>query len=55
MAAVAGVAKRNPAFWSQALTSQSAASAAGRVPPMTQPKNRPEGMAMSPGSAFVAR
>ena len=43
MAAVAGVAKRSPAFWSQALTSQSAARAAGSVPPMTQPKNRPHG------------
>ena len=32
---------RRPAFWSQALTSQSAASAAGWVPPMTKPKNRP--------------
>ena len=55
MAAVAGVAKRSPAFWSQALTSQSAASAAGSVPPMTQPKNLPEGMAIRPGSAFAAR
>ena len=55
IAAVAGVAKRSPAFWSQALTSQSAASAAGSVPPMTQPKKRPDGMAISPGSALAAR
>ena len=40
-------------FWSHALTSQSAASAAGSVPPMTHPKNRPDGIAISPGS--VAR
>jgi hypothetical protein len=37
-------------FWSQALTSQSAPSAAGSVPPITQPKNRPEGIAIRPGS-----
>ena len=42
-----------PAFWSHALTSQSAASAAGSVPPMTHPKNRPDWIAISPGS--VAR
>ena len=53
-AAVAGVANRSPAFWSQALTSQSAASAAGRVPPITQPKNRPDGIDISPGSAISA-
>src|ERR1700731_65856 len=29
------------AFWSHAAVSQSAASAAGSVPPMTQPKKRP--------------
>jgi hypothetical protein len=45
-----GVGDRMPAFWSHALTSQSAASAAGRVPPMTHPKNRPDWIAMSPGS-----
>ena len=39
-----------PAFWSQALTSQSAASAAGSVPPITQPKNRPDGIAIRPSS-----
>ena len=37
-AEMAGVGLRIPAFWSQALTSQSAASAAGRLPPMTNPK-----------------
>lgn len=42
IATTAGVAKRSPAFWSQALTSQSDASATGNVPPMTQPKNRPD-------------
>ena len=36
-AATAGVAGRMPAFWSQALTSQSAARAAGSVPPITHP------------------
>ena len=53
-AAAAGVASRMPEFWSQALTSQSAASAAGRVPPITQPKNRPDGIAIRPGSASAA-
>ena len=48
-----GVGERIPAFWSHALTSQSAASAAGSVPPMTHPKNRPDWIAISPGS--VAR
>ena len=33
----AGVGRSRPAFWSQALTSQSAARAAGCVPPMTNP------------------
>ncbi len=46
----AGVMSRSPAFWSHALVSQSAASAAGWVPPITNPKNRPDGMAVSPGS-----
>jgi hypothetical protein len=32
-----GVASRMPAFWSHAETNQSAAVAAGRLPPMTQP------------------
>ena len=48
-----GVGDRIPAFWSHALTSQSAARAAGSVPPMTQPKNRPDWIAINPGS--VAR
>jgi hypothetical protein len=39
-----------PVFWSHALTSQSAPRAAGRVPPITQPKKRPDGIAISPGS-----
>ncbi len=37
IAAIEGVARRIPAFWSHALTSQSAPSAAGSVPPITQP------------------
>ena len=41
-----GWRSRIPVFWSQALISQSAASAAGSVPPITQPKNRPDGIAM---------
>ena len=49
-AAAAGVANRMPVFWSHALTSQSAARAAGKLPPITQPKNRPDGIAISPGS-----
>ena len=49
-----GVANRRPVFWSQALTSQSVASAAGSVPPITQPKKRPDPMAISPGSAAAA-
>lgn len=36
-AAYAGEAARSTQFWSQALTSQSAASAAGSVPPITKP------------------
>jgi hypothetical protein len=46
----AGVNIRSPEFWSHTLTSQSTASAAGCVPPMTNPKNRPPGVAVSPGS-----
>ncbi len=53
-AVCAGVTVRRPEFWSHALTSQSAASAAGCEPPMTKPKNRPDGMAVSPGSAARA-
>ena len=48
----AGVTRRRPEFWSQALTSQSAARAAGWVPPMTNPKKRPDGIR---GKAGVAR
>ena len=36
-AAWAGLTARSTAFWSQALTSQSAPSAAGWAPPMTMP------------------
>ena len=50
----AGVTVRSPAFWSHALVSQSAASAAGWVPPITNPKNRPDGIAVSPGSQASA-
>ncbi|OLT15621.1 hypothetical protein BJF80_09525 [Serinicoccus sp. CUA-874] len=50
----AGVTGRSPAFWSQALTSQSAASAAGCVPPTTNPKKRPEAVAVSPASLASA-
>ena len=46
----AGVTRRMAQFWSQALTSQSAARAAGCVPPTTKPKKRPEGMAVRPAS-----
>ena len=35
---VAGVTSARPVFWSQVETSQSAASDAGSVPPMTKPK-----------------
>ncbi len=53
-AAAAGVSDRSPTFWSHAEVSQSAPSAAGRVPPMTMPKNRPDGMPTSPGSQASA-
>ena len=36
--AAAGEIAYSPAFWSQVLVSQSAASAAGWLPPMTNPK-----------------
>ena len=45
---------RIAAFWSQPPTSQSAASAAGCEPPTTKPKNRPDGIAVSPGSQAPA-
>ena len=50
----AGVTLRSTVFWSQAQTSQSAASAAGWEPPITNPKKRPDGIAVSPGSQAVA-
>ena len=53
-AVAAGVTARMPAFWSHAEVSQSAAIAAGCVPPITNPKNRPEGIAVRPGSAAWA-
>ena len=53
-AACAGLTARSTAFWSQALTSQSAARAAGCVPPITIPKNRPDGIAVRPGSQALA-
>jgi hypothetical protein len=37
-AAATGDAAARPAFWSQVLASQFAASAAGSEPPMTKPK-----------------
>ena len=49
--AAAGDITSRPAFWSHIEVSQSAASAAGSVPPITQPKNRPDGIATSPGPA----
>ena len=54
VAAEPGVTNRMPVFWSQALTSQSAPSAAGSVPPITQPKNRPDAIAISAGSTLRA-
>ena len=36
-ALVPGIGSRMAAFWSQAVTSQSAATATGCVPPITQP------------------
>jgi hypothetical protein len=44
----------SPAFWSQTEVSQSAASAAGVAPPITNPKKRPLEDATTPGSAAVA-
>jgi hypothetical protein len=37
-----------PAFWSQVDVSQSAASAAGSEPPITQPKKRPPALPVNP-------
>ena len=50
----AGVGRARAAFWSQADVSQSAAIAAGVLPPMTKPKKRPLGMPIRPGSASRA-
>ena len=49
-AATAGVGSARPAFWSHAEVIQSAASAAGSAPPITNPKNRGWFMPVSPGS-----
>ncbi len=53
-AATPGVTARSTVFWSQAATSQSAASAAGWLPPITKPKKRPDGIATRPGSTAPA-
>ena len=45
-----GVGSARPVFWSQAETSQSAASEAGSAPPITNPKYRPDPIAVMPGS-----
>ena len=50
----AGVGSARPVFWSQAETSQSAASEDGTAPPTTNPNYRPEPIAMRPGSAARA-
>jgi hypothetical protein len=52
--AAAGASTYRPAFWSQTEVSQSAASAAGVAPPITNPKKRPLEDATTPGSAAVA-
>jgi hypothetical protein len=48
--AAAGLVATIAAFWSQAEVSQSAATAVGSAPPMTQPKKRPPPLASRPGS-----
>ena len=53
--AAAGPMTYSPAFWSQALVSQSAATAAGTPPPITNPKKRGPALPTSPPSAFWAR
>ena len=45
----AGVGESNAAFWSHAVASQFAASAAGSEPPITKPKKRGPAMAMVAG------
>jgi hypothetical protein len=54
-AVVAGVGSASPVFWSQVDVSQSTASAPGVAPPMTNPKYRPEPIAVRPGSIARAR
>ena len=44
----------SPAFWSQVEANQSAASAAGTAPPMTNPKYRPLGIPTTPSSPAAA-
>src|SRR5512140_744177 len=44
-----------PAFWSQAVVSQSAAMAEGRPPPMTQLKKRPDCVPVRPREASATR
>src|SRR5438067_1972683 len=53
--AAAGEVAYIPAFWSQAEVSQSAARAAGRLPPMTQPKKRGPAESMMPPSTALTR
>jgi hypothetical protein len=53
--ASAGAVRFEAAFWSQVEVSQSAASATGRLPPMTQPKKRLLPEAKSPPSASRTR
>src|SRR5467141_602529 len=52
--AAAGESTKRPAFWSHALVSQSAPTAAGRLPPITKPKNRGPAVPTNPGSARFA-
>src|SRR6267143_16038 len=52
--AAAGESTNRPAFWSHALVSQSAPTAAGRLPPITKPKNRGPAVPTNPGSARFA-
>ena len=53
--AAAGEVAYMQAFWSQAEVSQSAARAAGRAPPMTQPKKRGPAESMMPPSTALTR
>ena len=47
-----GDCTKKAAFWSQALTSHDAASAAGRQPPFTNPKLRPLVLATVAGEPY---